>query len=70
MALILHYEDLCRGAIAKGVSLTDLFTTPAREKLGWAKYSEADKYAEAYEELERDMDKEVEELIRKAGEEE
>jgi V/A-type H+-transporting ATPase subunit A len=70
MALILHYEDLCRGAIAKGVSLTDLFTTPSREKLGWAKYSEADKYAEAYEELERDMDKEVEELIRKAGEDE
>ncbi len=70
MALILHYEDLCRGAIARGVALTDLFTTPAREKLGWAKYSEADKYEEVYEQLSLDMDKEVEELIRKAGEDE
>jgi len=70
MALILHYEDLCRGAIARGVALVDLFTTPAREQLGWAKYSEADKYAQVYEQLGLDMDREVEELIRKAGEDE
>ena len=70
MALILHYEDLCRSAIARGVALTDLFTTPAREQLGWAKYSEADKYAQVYEQLSQDMDREVDELIRKAGEEE
>ena len=70
MALILHYEDLCRGAVAKGVPLVDLFTIPAREQLGWAKYSEADKYVDVYEKLSLDMDREIEELIRKAGEDE
>ena len=32
--------------------------------------SEADKYAQEYEEIGLDMDREVNELIRKAGEEE
>ena len=70
LGLILHYENLCRGAIAKNVALQDLFTVPSRERLGWAKYTEADKYAQEYEEIGLDMDREVNELIRKAGEEE
>ena len=70
MALILRYEDLCRGAIAKGVALMDLFTIPSREQLGWAKYSEADKYAQVYEQIGLDMEREIDELIRKAGEDE
>ena len=69
MALILHYEDLCRAAVAKGVAPADLYAIPAREELGWAKYSEADKYAAAYEKLGADMEQQIEELIRKAGEE-
>jgi len=68
MGLILHYEDLCRGAIAKSVDLMDLFTIPAREQLGWAKYSEADKYAAAYDQIGADMETQIDELIRKAGE--
>ena len=70
LALILRYENLCRGAIARGAALVDLFTIPAREQLGWAKYTEADKYAAVYEQLGQDMEQEIEELIRKAGEDE
>jgi V/A-type H+-transporting ATPase subunit A len=70
LGLILHYENLCRGAIAKNVALQDLFSTPSRERLGWAKYTEVDKYAQEYEEIGLDMDREVNELIRKAGEDE
>ena len=33
LALILHYEDLCRDAIAKNVELPALFAIPARS--GW-----------------------------------
>ena len=70
MALILHYEDLCRDAIAKGVALEDLYTLPAREKLGWAKYAAAEEYAANYAAVRADMEREIAELIRKAGEEE
>ena len=45
LALILHYEDLCRDAIAKNVELPALFAIPARERLGWAKYAAAEEYA-------------------------
>ena len=68
MALILHYEDLCRGAIAKNVALTDLFTIPGREKLGWAKYTEEGQYAAEYDAIAQEMAEEIDELIRKAGE--
>ncbi|MBO4853693.1 MAG: V-type ATP synthase subunit A [Oscillospiraceae bacterium] len=70
LGMILHYENLCRNAISKGVALTDLYAIPAREKLGWAKYIEADKFAAEYEQIARDMEEEIRELIGKAGEDE
>ena len=70
MALILHYEDLCRDAIAKDVAPEDLYTIPAREKLGWAKYAAADAYADNYQQVQTDMEREIAALIKKAGEEE
>ena len=70
MALILHYEDLCRDAIAKGVALEDLYTLPAREKLGWAKYASAEKYVDNYQQVQTDMEREIAALIKKAGEDE
>ena len=70
MALILHYEDLCRDAIAKGVALEDLYTLPAREKLGWAKYASAEEYVDNYQQVQTDMEREIAALIKKAGEDE
>ena len=70
MALILHYEDLCRDAIAKGVALEDLYTLPAREKLGWAKYASAEEYADNYQQVQTEMEREIAALSKKAGEDE
>ena len=68
LALILHYETLCRDAIGKGVALPALFAIPARERLGWAKYAAADEYAANYEQVHTEMGSEIAALIEKAGE--
>ena len=68
LALILHYEDLCRDAIAKNVELPALFAIPARERLGWAKYATAEEYAANYQQVHDEMDSEIAALIEKAGE--
>ena len=47
-----------------------LYAIPAREKLGWAKYAAAEEYAANYASVRADMEREIAELIRKAGEEE
>ena len=70
LELILHYESLCRGAVDKSVAPAELYAIPAREKLGWAKYAAAEEYAANYAAVRADMEREIAELIRKAGEEE
>ena len=68
LSLILHYEDLCRDAIGKGVALASLFAIPARERLGWAKYAAAEEYAANYAKVSEEMDGEIADLVKKAGE--
>ncbi len=68
LALILHYEDLCRDAIDKGAALPALYAIPARERLGWAKYAAAEEYAANYEQVYDEMDSQIADLVKKAGE--
>ena len=68
LALILHYETLCRDAIDKGAALPALFAIPARERLGWAKYAAAEEYAANYQQVHAEMDGEIADLVKKAGE--
>ena len=68
LALILHYETLCRDAIDKGAALPALFTIPARERLGWAKYAAAEEYAANYQQVHAEMDGQIADLVKKAGE--
>ena len=68
LALILHYEDLCRDAIDKGAALPALYAIPARERLGWAKYAAAEEYAANYEQVSAEMDSQIADLVKKAGE--
>ena len=68
LSLILHYEDLCRDAIGKDVALASLFAIPARERLGWAKYAAAEEYAANYAKVSDEMDGEIADLVKKAGE--
>ena len=68
LALILHYETLCRDAINKGAALPALFAIPARERLGWAKYAAAEEYAANYQQVHAEMDGQIADLVKKAGE--
>ncbi|MCI8803551.1 MAG: V-type ATP synthase subunit A [Oscillibacter sp.] len=68
LAMILHYETLCRDAIAKGASVMKLFDIPAREKIGRAKSVPAEDYVKVYEEIEADMERQIEEIAAQGGE--
>jgi V/A-type H+-transporting ATPase subunit A len=68
LALILDYDKLCRAAIEKGAATTDLFAIPQREKIGRAKSVPADEYVQAYADIRENMEKEIDEVIVKAGE--
>ena len=68
LELILHYETLCRGAVDESVVTADLYAIPAREKLGWAKYAAAEEYAANYEQVYAEMDSQIADLVKKAGE--
>lgn len=69
LAMILDYDKLCRAAVAKGAPVADLFVIPARERIGRAKSVPADQYAQVYADISASMEKEIDEVVRKAGEE-
>ncbi len=69
LAMILDYDKLCRTAIAKGAPTAKLFEIPARERIGRAKSVPADEYAQVYVDIAASMEQEIDEVVRKAGEE-
>ena len=69
LAMILDYDKLCRAAIEKGAPAAELFAIPSREKIGRAKSVPADEYVQAYAEIGEAMEKEIDAVIEKAGEE-
>ena len=69
LAMILHYEKLCRDAIAKGAPVMALFQIPAREKIGRAKSVEAEEYPQVYQQIEQEMAQEIEAVSAQGGEE-
>ncbi|MBM6897739.1 V-type ATP synthase subunit A [Pseudoflavonifractor capillosus] len=68
LAMILDYDKLCRGAIAKGAPAMELFAIPARERIGRAKSVPADQYESVYAEISAQMEREIDEVVEKAGE--
>ena len=68
LAMILRYETLCRSAIAKGASVMDLFSIPAREKIGRAKSVPVEEYPQAYARIEAEMEQQIEEIAAQGGE--
>ena len=68
MAMILHYEDLCRDAITKGASVMKLFEIPAREKIGRAKSVPAEEYVQVYQQIEEEMAQEIAAVAAQGGE--
>ena len=69
LALILDYDKLCRAAIEKGAPTAGLFAIPQREKIGRAKSVPADEYVQVYADIREQMEKEIDQVIEKAGEE-
>ena len=70
MGLILDYDKLVREAIAKGAELQPMFQIPAKEKIGRAKFIEADQYVEGYSAIHDEMEQEIRAIAEKAGDEE
>ena len=68
LAIILDYDRLCREAIAKGAGTADLFAIPSREKIGRAKSVPADEYVQTYAAIRDEMEREIDQVVAKAGE--
>ena len=68
LAMILRYETLCRSAIAQGASVMDLFSIPAREKIGRAKSVPVEEYSQAYARIEAEMEQQIEQIAAQGGE--
>ena len=66
--MILEYDVRCRGAIAAGAAVTDLFMIPAREKIGRAKSVPADAYSTVYAQIVAEMAQEIDAIAAKGGE--
>ena len=69
LAIILDYDRLCREAIAKGAGAADLVVIPSREKIGRAKSVPADEYVQTYAAIRGEMEREIDQIAAKAGEE-
>ncbi len=61
--IVLHYDSLCREALGKGADMNGLFAIDAREKIGRAKMADPSAFQEAYDEIEAQMKKEIEEVV-------
>jgi len=68
LAMILDYDKLCRAAIEKGAPTQKLFEIGSREKIGRAKSVPAGEYGKVYAEIRAEMEREIEDVIEKAGE--
>ena len=65
LAMIRKYEDECRAAQQRGGTLAELFSVPAREKIGRAKSVPADQYKTAYEAIQDEMEQEITAIAEK-----
>ena len=69
LAMILHYDWLCRAAADQGAAADALFALPVRAAVGQAKSVPAGEYAQAYAAMERDMEAQIEQAAAKGGQE-
>ena len=67
LAMILNYDKLCRAAIAKGAPTMELFDIPARERIGRAKSVPVEQYQQEYADIRVQMEREIDEVVEKAG---
>ena len=61
------FLDTCRNAIGKGAALQPLFDIPSKEKIGRAKFVDADSYVAEYAAIAEEMQQEIAAIEEKAG---
>ena len=61
--LVLKYDVLCRDALNRGADMNGLFAIDAREKIGRAKMADPNAFEKAYDDIEKQMQAEIEEVI-------
>ncbi|MBO5640687.1 MAG: V-type ATP synthase subunit A [Oscillospiraceae bacterium] len=61
--MVLKYDVFCRDALAKGADMNGLFAIDAREKIGRAKMADPNAFTEVYDEIEKQMKAEIEEVV-------
>ncbi len=69
LRLILEFYRIAGEAIAQGVSITKITKMSVIERIGRAKYVEEENVDKAYDEIEKDIQTEVNDLIKKGAEE-
>ena len=69
LALIRESDGHCREAAERGGDLTQMFSIPAREKIGRAKSVPADQYLDNYANIMVEMDEEINAIAEKGEEE-
>ena len=67
LGMILEYDKLCRAAIEKGADPAALFVIPFREHMGRAKTVPDDEYPAAFQAMEEEMAKEIDEIAAQGG---
>ncbi|MDD3347532.1 V-type ATP synthase subunit A [Oscillibacter sp.] len=67
LGLIIHYDQLCRDAIAKGAQVTELLGIPAREKIGRAKSVPVEEYPTAYTGIQTEMERQIADVTAQGG---
>ena len=61
--LVLKYDVFCRDALNRGADMNGLFAIDAREKIGRAKMADPNAFEKAYDDIEKQMQAEIEEVI-------
>lgn len=64
VSLILYFRDRAAEALERGADIQRISELPVREAIGRAKASPANKYEEDYENIRREIDRELEEVCR------
>ncbi len=67
LGLIIKYYDLANSALKAGVDFSKIMAITAKEQIGRAKYVEESGVSEAYQKIEKLMNKEINDLIEEGG---
>ena len=63
LSMVLEYDALCRDALLKNADMNKLFGIPVRERIGRAKMADPNAFNEVYDDIEKQMKAEINDVI-------